>query len=194
MPAALCNDRPRDSFANNNIEPIQAGPCSFREGQTHAHVRSRDSFVAYRGPCRPRTHRHRRHSADLRLRHAAARHPQPHHGVGDLQGSQGEGRHQHAGAAQRRRPGDQSDGRPRGGRDRHHQHHGSAGRARGPVQEHAHHHGGARAAHAVLRPQGLRHGQDGRHQGQAGVARLFGDAQHRQDDARAACDRGSHRE
>ena len=68
--------------------------------------------------------------ADLRLRHPAAGHAQPHHRVVDRQGAQGKGRPERAGAADRRRHGDHSHGRPRRGRDRHRQHHGGAGRAR----------------------------------------------------------------
>ena len=46
--------------------------------------------------------------ADLRLRHAAARHAQPHHRLRHRQGAEGEGRHEHAGAADRRRNRDHS--------------------------------------------------------------------------------------
>ena len=42
--------------------------------------------------------------ADLRLRHAAAGHAQPHHRLRHRQGAEGEGRHERAGAADRRRP------------------------------------------------------------------------------------------
>ena len=41
--------------------------------------------------------------ADLRLRHHAARHAQPHHRLGDRQGAEGKGRHERAGAADGRR-------------------------------------------------------------------------------------------
>ena len=157
---------------------------SIRIAAAHSHRRC-GRRLAF---CRPA-----RVGADLRLRHAAAGHAQSHHRVRHLQDHEGEGRHEHAGAADRRRPGHQSAGRARRGRDRHHQHHGGAGRARWRAEGHAHHLRRPCAAHAAVRAQGLRHVQERRPQGQARDHGLFGHAQHRQDRARHAGERRPHR-
>ena len=153
-----------------------------------------DPRIICRFACRALPERRRRERANLRLRHAATWHAQPHHGDRHLQGAQGQGRHERAGATHRRRQCDHSDGRARRSRDRHQQHHGSAGRFRRSAEGSADHRHRARAAHAVFCAQVLEPEHHRRPQGQARRDGLFRHAQHRQGGARHARERRSDRE
>ena len=112
-------------------------------------------------------------------------------GVRHRQDAEGEGRPEHAGAGDRRRVGADPDGGARRDRTRHGQHAGGGRghRDRQAAERPAHHRLDLRAAHRLLRPQGQRHRQHGRRQGQARAGRLFRHAHARQEHAGDAGDR-----